>query len=175
MISPKALAEYEERKLAGMGAPRLFRYFAMKLLDAEYVMGKENIFETDCSGTICWPLFCMGLNIRVRAEYLYNHMYIHHLREAQNYYHRVSAVFYGERGAITHVSPIVGRGVILDAVNPEQPVQLKALAPVVGWYQDNGFVIHYREIDWTAALKVAEMTEYSWEREADAMLKELMR
>ena len=174
MVNLKALAEYEEQKLAGMGAPRLFRFFAMKMLDAEYVMGRENIFETDCSGTICWPLFCMGLNIRARAEYLYNRVYIHHLREIQNYYHRVSAVFYGERGAISHVSPIVGRGVILDAVNPEQPVQLKAMAPVLSWYEDHDYTIHVRELDWEAARQVAHMTEHSWEREADAMLKELL-
>lgn len=53
MVNLKALAEYEEDKLKGMGAPRMFRFFAMRLLDAEYVMGKENIFETDCSGTVC--------------------------------------------------------------------------------------------------------------------------
>lgn len=175
MIDLHKLADYEEQKLKMMSAAEIFRYFCMKMLSADYVMGKENIFETDCSGTICFPLFAMDLNIRCTAHYLYTHIFIHPAGDIRDYLNRVLAVFYGRSGNITHVSPIVGRGVILDAVEPDQPVQTKAAAPVIRWYEDHNYNVHLREIDWEAARLVARMEEHSWDREADEMLKELVR
>ena len=175
MIDLHKLADYEIQKLKIMGAAETFRFFCAKLLDADYVMGKENIFETDCSGTICFPLYCLGLNIRTTAQFLYNRIFIVEAGDFRKYLGRVLAVFYGRHGNITHVSPIVGRGVILDAVDPDQPVQLKAMAPVMGWYEDHDYSIHVREIDWEAARLVARQEEHSWAREADEMLKELLR
>jgi len=175
MVDLKKLAEYEEQKLKIMGPAEVFRFFCVKLLDADYVMGRENIFETDCSGTICFPLFCMGLNIRCTAQYLYNHVFTVLGGDVRDYHNRVLAVFYGKHGNISHVSPVVGRGVILDAVDPDQPVQLKAIAPVVSWYKDHNYSVHFREIDWEAARLVAHMEDHSWDREADAILKELVQ
>lgn len=174
MIDLKRLAEYEQNKLQTMDAAEIFRFFCLKLLDADYVMGRENIFETDCSGTICFPLFCMGLNVRVTAGYLYHKMFLNEAGDWHDYLHRVMAVFYGKHGNVSHVSPIVGRGVILDAVNPEQPVSLKAMALVFTWYEKQDYTIHVKELDWAAARQVARMTEHSWEREADEILKEMI-
>ena len=174
MIDLHKLADYETNKLRTMDAPEIFRFFCLKLLDAEYVMGRENIFETDCSGTVCFPLFCMGLNIRVTAEYLYHRLFLNEAGDWRDYHHRTLGVFYGKHGNISHVSPIVGRGVVLDAVSPEQPVQLKAMAPSMGWYEDHDYTIHVRELDWETARQVARMEEHSWEREADLMLRELV-
>jgi len=175
MIDLHKLADYEIQKLKIMGPAEIFRFFCIKLLEADYVMGKENIFETDCSGSVCFPLFCMNLNIRCTAEYLYHHIFITIGGDIRNFHNRVLAVFYGKHGNISHVSPIVGRGVILDAVDPDQPVQLKALAPVATWYEDHDYTVHFREIDWEAARLVARMEEHSWDQEADEMLKELVR
>lgn len=174
MLSLYKLAELEEKKLGALSPAETFRFFCLKLLDAEYVMGRENIFETDCSGTICWPLFCMGLNIRCTAHYLYSHIFIKPAGDIRSWYDRVLAVFYGRYGQVSHVSPVVGRGVILDAVEPDQPVSLKAAAPVIGWYEDHDYSIHLREIDWPAARRVAKMEEHSWTREADQILQELI-
>jgi len=174
MIDLHKLADYEVQRLKILGPAETFRFFCLKMLDADYVMGKENIFETDCSGTVCFPLFCMGLNIRCTAHYLYTNLFINDAGDFRKYLNRVLAVFYGRHGNISHVSPIVGRGVILDAVDPDYPVQLKAMAPVMGWYEDHNYSIHVREIDWEAARLVSRQEEHSWMREADAMLVELM-
>ena len=175
MIDLHKLADYEIQKLKIMGPAEIFRFFCVKLIEADYVMGKENIFQTDCSGSICFPLFCMGLNIRCTAHYLYSHIFTTEAGDFRQYLGRVLAVFYGQHGNITHVSPIIGRGAILDAVDPDQPVQIKALAPVMGWYEDHNYSIHVKEIDWEAARLVARQEEHSWEREADEMIKELIR
>ena len=175
MVDLKKLGELETEKLKVMSAAEIFRFYCVKMLDADYVLGKENIFETDCSGTICFPLLCMGLNVRSTAHYLYTHIFTLPAGDIREYLNRVLAIFYGRHGNITHVSPIVGRGVILDAVNPEQPVQLKAAAPVMGWYEDHDYNIHLREIDWEAARLVSRQEEHSWIGNVDEIVKELLK
>jgi hypothetical protein len=64
--------------------------------------------------------------------------------------------------------------VIFDAVDPAQPAQLKALEPVYNWYRENGYGIYFREIEWLAVQKLARSGPRHFEREADAMLKELL-
>ena len=177
MISLLALAPYLQRKLEASTDAERFRYFVFFMHGAQYVLGRENIFETDCSGAICWPLFLMGYNIRMTAAELFERVFIHHVPMAgtKDYWEHVYAVFYRQAGTISHIAPIVGRGVIFDAVNPEQPAQLKALEPVFNWYVSAGYEIFFREIDWAAARRIADSETQSWEARADEMLKELWK
>lgn len=175
MISLSGLAPYQQRKLEQTSPALRFRYFALMLLGAQYELGRENIFATDCSGTICWPLFCMGLNIRMTAAELFARVFVHHIpvAEIKDYWEHTYAVFYRRAGVIAHVAPIVGRGVIFDAVNKDQPAQLKALEPVLSWYISAGYDVFFRKIEWEAARQIAEAETHTWEGRADDMLKEL--
>ncbi len=123
------------------------------MLGAQYELGRENLFATDCSGTICWPLFCMSFNVRMTAAELFAGVFTHHVPAAdiRDYWDHTYAVFYQRAGVVSHVAPIVGRGVIFDAVERAQPAQLKALEPVAIWYIESGYSVFFREIEWMAA------------------------
>lgn len=177
MVNLGKLARYEREKLKRSTRAEQFRYFCVKLLNAQYVLGRENLFQTDCSGSICWPLFCIDpkrFNIRMTARDLFKNIYIHagYLVE---WYAKALAIFYEKAGRIVHVSPIVGRGVILDAWDPDKPVILKALDPVMDYYIDNHYSVYIRELDWRLAEDWGRRREFSWDREADEILKELAK
>ena len=176
MVSLSALAPYLQRKLEAAPREQVFRYFCLMLDGAQYQLGRENLFTTDCSGTICWPLFCMGFNVRLTAAELFAQVFTHHVDAAliKDYWEHVYAVFYERAGVVSHVAPIVGRGVIFDAVDPAQPAQLKALEPVYNWYREHGYGIYFREIEWLAVQKLARSGPRHFEREADEMLLELL-
>ena len=176
MIDITRLAPHLERKLHAASLPQRFRFFALLMEGAAYEPGRENIFATDCSGTLCWPLFCLGYNLRLTAAELFAQVFTHHvdLAYVKEFYDHTYAIFYERAGAISHVAPVVGRCVILDAVDREQPVMLKAAEPVLGWYQDHGYSFYVREIDWDCAHKLADSGPRHWEREADEMLRELI-
>lgn len=176
MISLAALTPYLQQKLERSSRAQQFRYFCLMMLGAQYELGRENVFQTDCSGTICWPLFCMGFNVRMTAAELFERVFIHHVAVAniKDYWEQTFAVFYQRAGVISHVAPIVGRGVIFDAVNTDQPAQFKALEPVLNWYIGAGYDIYFRAIDWLAARKIAESETRAWEGRADEMLLELL-
>ncbi len=176
MISLQALALCQQRKLERSSRAQQFRYFCMMMLGAEYELGRENIFATDCSGTICWPLFCIDperLRLRLTAPELFDELFMGPAMDVSNYYDRVLAVFFQKGGRITHVSPIVGRRAILDAVNPDQPVQIKALDLVAAWYQREGYEVLYKELSWEAAYEVAARSADRWQQEADEVLRSL--
>jgi hypothetical protein len=175
MISLPALAPYIQRKLEQTLPEERFRYFCLMMLGAQYELGRENIFATDCSGTICWPLFCMGYNVRMTAAELFARVFTHHVpvADVKDYWEHTYAVFYQRSGVISHVAPIVGRGVIFDAVSRDQPAQLKHLEPVLKWYFAAGYQIFFREIEWMAVRQIAEAETNVWEGQADTMLKEL--
>ena len=177
MINLGKLARYEQEKLKRSTRAQQFRYFCYKLIDAQYILGRENLFATDCSGTICWPLFCMDpkrFNIRMRARDLFRHIFIHpgYLVE---WYSKVMAIFYEKGGVVSHVSPIVGRGVILDAWDPDEPVITKALDEVMDYYLASHYSVYIREIDWRQAEDWGRRDAFSWDREADQILKELAK
>lgn len=177
MISLQALAPYLQQKLESSSRAQQFRYFCLLMLGAQYDLGRENLFSTDCSGTICWPLFCMGFNLRMTAAELFERVFTHHVAVAniKDYWDQTFAVFYQRAGVISHVAPIVGRGVIFDAVNRDQPAQLKALEPVLNWYIGAGYGVFFRAIDWLAARKIVESETRAWEGGADEMLLELLK
>lgn len=176
MIQIARLAPHLERKLAAASLPERFRLFALLLEGASYEPGRENIFATDCSGTLAWPLFCMGYNIRLTAAQFYAEVFTHHvpIADIKDFGAHTYAVFYERAGVVSHVAPIVGRGVILDAVDHAQPVMLKAAEPVLNWYRAAGYSFYFREIDWAQARKLAGSGPRHWEREADEMLKEIL-
>lgn len=176
MIDLEKLLPYLRRKFVMAHRPVLFRHFCLMLLGASYELGRENLFETDCSGTICWPLFCLGYRIRMTAEDLAGRLFIHHVEDAetvQDYLNRVLAVFFQRAGRVTHVAPIVGRGVIIDAVEPAQPVQLKALEPVVRWYTAHGYGLFIRSIEWRMVESISQTEGAAFLSNADEMLLEL--
>jgi hypothetical protein len=172
------IAKAEEQKLNEATKAEQFRFFALKLVDAPYGWGKENLFQTDCSGTLSFPLYMMGYDIRVTADYFFKHVFtkpiltVDELVDVDD----IMAVFYvtkkerqhGDRvvpvGTATHVTPVVGQYVVLHAGDP---VSLNTAKTIRTWYPNHDAV--WRKIDWKKADKMHKSGQYAWD--VDPVLK----
>lgn len=145
----------EETKVKTLGNAGRFRKFALDLLDAPYLWGGENMLGTDCSGSVCFPLLCMGYRIRTTADELYRKIFTQYVSNELDL-EKIMAVFYvtkedrdhGNRkvkkGTAIHVTPVVGKYVVLNAGNP---VILSTAKQIRLWYEDQNCKAVWREID----------------------------
>ena len=100
-----------------------FRAFALQMLEAQYAWGQENLFGSDCSGTVCLPLMLLGYAIRTTADRLYRMVFTEAVSQGQqNDLSKIMAVFYVTNTAVAdrrrgwelpegyarHVTPVVG-------------------------------------------------------------------
>ncbi len=117
-----------QMKIASMSEPQKFRAYALQMLDAQYAWGRENVFGSDCSGTVCLPLMLLGYSIGTTADTLYRRVFTEAVVDRdQNDPSKIMAVFYltnapaVRRGKelpkdyARHVTPVVGEWVVLEA------------------------------------------------------------
>ncbi len=143
-------------RVSGMSIAEQFRFYALWYAGLEYKGGQENfVYGADCSGVVCGPLWLMGYDIRCTANDLYREIFTD---EVQDYESRseIIAAFYltGEErthfgaqvgpGYVTHVTPMVGRYVVLNAFDPIQPM---SAAYVRKWYEARGFTVEWRQLN----------------------------
>ena len=84
-----------QTKAAAMTESERFRAYALQMLDAEYAWGKENVFGSDCSGTVCLPLMLPGYSIRTTADTLYRKVFTEAVAaKDRNDPSKIMAVFY---------------------------------------------------------------------------------
>jgi len=152
-------------RLDKMTPAELFRYWCLKLVDVPYLWGKENLSGVDCSGTVCFALWMMGYNIRLNAQGLYRQIFdtpadnpITDLSDNQT----VMAVFYGQ-AKITHVTPVVGRYIVLDAASEDKPTRLKTAQSVRKWYEGQGYTTEWRQINWGKVKELSRLNKSSWD------------
>jgi len=160
-----------QRRLEGSGPAVQFRAFASFLLDVPYVWGSENPDGTDCSGTVCFPLWLMGWNIRVTADVLYRQLFTRVVTNDQDM-SRLMAVFYLTRearhhvdrevpaGTAIHVTPVVGHNVVLNAGTT---VQLWTARAIREEREAKGCMAEWREINWEAAKRLSDSGKYAWD------------
>ncbi len=173
MIDLNKWAELQQKKLSISDPITRFRFFALSMVGAKYELGRENILQTDCSGSVCWPLYAgLSLNIRVNADTLWKELFLL-TGHADDYMKEIMAYFFIIGPRATHVSPVVGRGVVLDAAANGRNADIRALEPMLDWYIDNGYSVELRRLDWGTAQFMARDREGSWEIEADEMIKDL--
>lgn len=145
----------EEKKARILSFAGQFRKFALDLLDAPYVWGSENMLGTDCSGSVCFPLLCMGYRIRTTAHELMEKIF-DDVPSDETSSEKVMAVFYvtnrdvmhGDRkvkkGTAIHVTPVVGKYVVLNAGNP---VRLYTAKQIRLWYEERDCTAVWRELN----------------------------
>ncbi len=161
------LSEIIAQKAEHLAPSAQFRLFAGLLLDAPYAWGEEHPGGTDCSGTLAFPLYLMGYNVRLTADGFLRHIY---RVEAQNLSDlgQIAAVFYVARtrrrhgsrivdaGTAVHVTPVVGQGVVLNA-QAGKLARLQAAGIVADEYARKGCDAVRRRLD-DAAIKAAHAT-----------------
>jgi len=148
-------------RLDRMSAAEKFRYWCLKLVDVPYIWGAENLFGVDCSGTICFSLWMLGFNIRLNAQGLYEQIFVKPVNDYSDN-QATMAVFYGQN-KMTHVTPVVGRYVILDAVNINDPARLKTTKSVREWYEQRGYKTEWRQIEWDKIKELSKLDKSSWD------------
>jgi len=141
----------------------LFRLLCLQYVDLPYIGGQENpLHGTDCSGLVCGPLHMMGYDIRTTADSLYHHIFTDKLTNAHEYADttKIIAVFYitndkrkhfgrtVKSGYVTHVAPVVGQYVLLNAWEPT--IKLMTSAAVYAYYNARNFKVEWRALDWDA-------------------------
>lgn len=68
----KALWKMLAGHARGMSERERFAYIVRLLWRSDYGWGKEIIGDVDCSGAVCFGLYCMGYNIRITAHDIYH-------------------------------------------------------------------------------------------------------
>lgn len=162
MLNATVFARAVEEQIREMTGAERFRFFARLYDGAPYVGGREHPFRgADCSGTVCGPLYLMGYDIRTTADDLYRSLFTHPAADVWDDDSRILAVFYRtiyERehfgatvpaGTATHVTPVVGRGLVINAFDP---IRIDTSAHVYDWYSKRGFTIEWRELNWSALI-----------------------
>jgi cell wall-associated NlpC family hydrolase len=161
MIEWLQVVKADIARLDKMSEAEKFRYWCLKLVDVPYVWGAENLSGVDCSGTICFALWMLGYNIRLNAQGLYDQIYVKPTSDLANN-QEVMAVFYGKE-KMTHVTPVVGRYVILDAASVNEPTRLKTARGVRLWYEQRGYKTEWRQIDWAKVKELSRLDKSSWD------------
>lgn len=159
------------RKIEGLDRYAKFRAYACDIMEAPYVWGGESIFGADCSGTVCFPLLRLGYDIRVPASVLYERLFIH---PVGGYHDRhVAAVFVitdtrrfvGEKfvdpGMPTHVMPVVGEDVVLDAMYGGR-CMLRSFDDISRSYVTDDAHLDTRALDWGALQRMHQSGAFKW-------------
>jgi hypothetical protein len=148
----------------------VFRSYASLLLDAPYVWGSEGPEGTDCSGTVCFPLWLMGYNIRVSADVLYKELFTIKPKNEMDL-SKIMAVFYITKvekthydrivpaGTATHVTPVVGHNVVLNAA---ETVTLDTAREVREYFEKHQSFAEWREMDMGKAKEMSDSLKYAW-------------
>lgn len=151
-ISTMLKTRYEKASMADRWR-MLIRFFA----GAGYDWGKENLYGSDCSGLVCAPLYILGYNIRVSADFLYNNIF---LKKVTKYADRdkIMAVFYiNESGKCTHVAPVLENYIVMNA---EPIIQEKTARTVRLYFQARGYTAIWRELDFRAVENISLEGKY---------------
>lgn len=167
-----------EQKVGGMDGAAEFVFHATNLVGAPYAWGAENVLETDCSGTVCYALWMMGYNVRTNAQGLFDRVFPAPVerweagRTCAVFYRTLRGKLHGNRevpqGTIIHVTPVVGRNVVLNA---GASVELRTAADIRRWYEARSCVAIWREIDWDAVRRVSDSGQHAWD--VDPILYEM--
>ena len=133
-----------------------FEMLALDYDNIAYRGGREIPFdEGDCSATVSGPLFLMGYDIRGTADALYREIFTDPVTDFLSK-DDVMAVFYITKtprehfgrtvpaGTATHVAPVVGHFVVVNAFDP---IDLWPTASVYEYYLHRGFDVEWRKLN----------------------------
>jgi len=139
-----------------------FQMIACDFDNLVYQGGKESpLIGGDCSGTVCGPLYLMGYDIRTTADSLYKYLFIDEVTDYESKTD-IMAVFYITQiprehfgrtvpvGIATHVTPVVGRYVVINAF---PMIDFYTAAYVRQWYENRNFKVEWRKLNLKALQK----------------------
>ena len=164
LIDWARMTQAEIRFYQGLGTEaEKARYWALRLVGRPYVLGSENPETgTDCSGVLSFALWMLRYNVRTTAHSFAQKIFT---LETDGDFERghLKAVFFFKSGRFRHVSLQVGRGVVLDAWTESMPVMFKAVAPMCAYWENAGYMVVWRQIDWQKLKEVSDAGQDAWD------------
>lgn len=141
--------------LSGFKPNQRLAYLVRLLWGSPFAWGKEIMGATDCSGSICWGLYLLGLNIRMTADQFYQLASnpTDTLPEAGN----LCFWWFPNRKRIKHVTVFSDKMVIMDADEKFQdtPVSLE-----IQTRERQPF--EFRSLDWNKLEVMSKTGEFAW-------------
>ena len=148
-----------------------FEMIALDYDNLKYRGGRETPFdEGDCSATVSGPLYLMGYDIRATADALYREIFTDKVTDYESR-DDIMAVFYITKmprehfgrtvpvGTATHVAPVVGRYVVLNAFDP---IDLWTTKAVYEYYNKRGFDVVWRKLNFAQLILHHDAKDLLW-------------
>ena len=153
-------AEQAKRKLDILTDAERFRFWVCLSQDAPYTWGGETMLGPDCSGSVALGLFGAGYNVRLTAD-MYLRLLFTNTPGKTFDPQEIACVFYLadsdrghgpgsiKKGTASHVTPIVGDDVVLDAAWGK-PARLRSIGDAERLHMGFGTTPVHASIDWAA-------------------------
>ena len=148
-----------------------FEMIALDYDNLKYRGGRETPFdEGDCSATVSGPLYLMGYDIRATADALYRELFTDPVIDYESrtdimavfYITKMPRTHFGklvEVGTATHVAPVVGRYVVVNAFDP---IDLWTTKAVYEYYHKRAFDIEWRKLNMEQLQKHHKSKDLLW-------------
>lgn len=155
-----SMLEAERDIIKNLSQSQRYRYFLGRMQYIRYESGRENLFSSDCSGSVCLALLlATGFGIRVTADQLYRNYFTKKFFTDDD----IQAVFFITentvktgykvyyQGQCAHVAGICGRDVVLNCTEPYSV--LRSLSGMKDFYSRNGYRAVVRGLNMKALKK----------------------
>ncbi len=158
----RLMLEAEKELTEDLTEVQRYQYYLGRMQFLHYVSGKENLFEADCSGSVCLALLATGCGIRVTADVLYRKFFTKKNPEAgdikaaffiSNYDRKLGNRLYHE-GECAHVAGVAGTDVVLNCVEPY--AVLRSLSDMRPVYNAMDYTVVVRGLDIHALQKASD-------------------
>jgi len=162
-LEARLMYEYDKKFVKNLSENQKYCYFLGRMQFLKYELGKENLQQTDCSGSVCLALLLStGCSIRVTADALYKNYFTVKNPEKDD----IKAAFFitlydrklGNRlykeDEVCHVAGICGTDVVLNCVEPYSV--LRSLSDMKPFYQANDYKVVVRGLNREALEKASK-------------------
>ena len=159
----RLMLEAEKELTKDMSEVQRYQYYLGRMQFLLYTSGKENLLESDCSGSVCLALLLStGCSIRVTADALYRKFFtkknpdkndIQAVFFISNYDRRLGGRLYKE-GECAHVAGVAGTDVVLNCVEP--CAVLRSISDMRPVYNAMDYTVVVRGLDRAALQKASD-------------------
>lgn len=162
-LEARLMYEYDKKFVKNLSENQKYCYFLGRMQFLKYELGKENLHQTDCSGSVCLALLLStGCSIRVTADALYKNYFTVKNPEKDDikaaffitlYDRKLGTRLYKE-DEVCHVAGICGTDVVLNCVEPYSV--LRSLSDMKPFYQANDYKVVVRGLNREALEKASK-------------------
>lgn len=162
-LEARLMYEYDKKFVKNLSENQKYCYFLGRMQFLKYELGKENLQQTDCSGSVCLALLLStGCSIRVTADALYKNYFTVKNPEKDDikaaffitlYDRKLGTRLYKE-DEVCHVAGICGTDVVLNCVEPYSV--LRSLSDMKPFYQANDYKVVVRGLNREALEKASK-------------------